>query len=173
MTITHTLIQSYTVPSAVSSVTLSAISQSFDHLIIKTSVRTNRFVDGFADVGIRINSNTSSIYKAGAMQSNGSSVAAIAAQTSISIGNFLMSSVNGFPDIFGSGEIFLPNYKSGVSKIFRLESYTEINQTNAITRIIYAQADTGVNVSSITFIDNNSSFIQPNSTFQIYGLTNS
>jgi len=179
MPLTHKLIASTTIVTATSTVTLSSIPATYDHLIVKMSVRTNRNLDGFADVSFRFNGDSSNIYKGEGGFQAAATMGAQANGTSTAQTWFLMQSVqtsiSGYQYYFANGELFIPNYRTSDNKVGRWESYaTNGNQAGAgihrVGSIGYASSSA---ITSISFIDNNSATIQPSSTFQIYGLTNS
>jgi hypothetical protein len=178
MPLTHKLIASTTIGANTSTVTFSSIPGTYNHLIIKLSIRTNRNLDGYADVSMLFNGSTSTIYKQGgfqAAQTMGGQANGSASSQAWWLMQSQPTSISGYQYYFANGEFFIPNYTTSNPKIGRWESYaTSGNQANAgIHRVGSVCFDSSSAITSITLRDDNSATIQQYSTIQLYGLTNS
>jgi hypothetical protein len=180
MPLTQKLIESKTLTSTASTVTFSNIPNTYDHLIIRSSIRTSRFNDGFADVSFYFNgNNTGTNYRVGAIQGSATSVAGIPFSNEATQSFHLMSSVptniSNYQYYFANSYILIPNYRSSVVKVGRWESYAPpwSGNTSGIGRfgpVSWAGTDP---ITSVSFQDNNSASMQIGSSFQLYGLVNS
>ena len=180
MPLTHKLIASTTIGSSTSTVTFSSIPSTYDHLLVKTSVRTNRSVDGYADVSFYFNGDQGSNYKVGGFSGGSGSVNAIGITTNTAQSYFLMSSVpnteSNYQYYFANGEIFIPNYKGSQLKVGRWESHAPSWQSatsKGIMRLGTVSYNSTSAITSISFRDDNSATMQQYSTFELYGLVNS
>jgi hypothetical protein len=180
MPLTQKLIESKTLASTASTVTFSSIPSTYDHLLIRSSIRTSRFNDGYADVSFYFNgNNTGTNYRAGAIQGSATSVSGITFSNEATQSFHLMSSVptniSNYQYYFANSYILILNYKSSVVKVGRWESYAPpwASNTSGIARfgpISWAGTDP---ITSVSFQDNNSASMQIGSSFQLYGLVNS
>jgi hypothetical protein len=181
MPLTHKLIASTTIGTNTSTVTFSSIPSTYDHLLVKTSVRTNRNADGYADVSFYFNGDQgTNQYKVGGFSGGNSGVNAIGITTNNAQSYFLMSSVvtseSNYQYYFANGEIFIPNYKGSQLKIGRWESHAPNWQSTAnkgIMRLGTVSYNSTSAITSISFRDDNSATMQQYSTFELYGLVNS
>lgn len=181
MPLTHKKIASTTVGSNTSTVTFSSIPATYDHLLVRTSVRTNRNADGYADVSFYFNGeNTGSNYRSGGFSGGNGSVGSIGFGNGNTTSYFLMSSVvtseSNYQYYFANGEIFIPNYRSSTPKVGRWESHAPSWQSVAskgIMRLGPVSWNNTNAITSITFKDENGATIQQYSTFELYGLVNS
>jgi hypothetical protein len=180
MPLTQKLIESKTLTSTASTVTFSAIPNTYDHLLVRSSIRTSRFNDGYADVPFYLNgNNTGTNYRAGALQGSATSVAGIPYTNEPIQAFHLMSSVatsvSNYQYYYANSYILIFNYKSNAVKVGRWESYAPSwgSNTNGIGR--FGPVSWGVTdvITSISFQDNNSTSMQVGSSFQLYGLVNS
>lgn len=176
MAITRTLISSYTVPTATSSVTLSSIPSTYKDLLVITSIRTNRNTDGYADIVVRFNGDSANNYRFRMGQGDGANTNTLgvnSGDTESTFAPYLMASLSGDNYSFGVGTIHIFNYASATRKIGRADTTVALNRTNGIQRFIAGGYSGTSAINSISFTDGNSVNIQPYSTFYLYGITNS
>jgi hypothetical protein len=181
MPLTQKLIESKTLTSAAAVVTFSSIPSTYDHLMIRTSIRTSRFNDGYADVSIRANGDSTTSYTSLALSGHGGSTAG---STGIQLNNtaagfFLMSSVptaiSNYQLYYANGYVFIPNYRTGNIKTGRFESFAPTWTTSGqgiLRQGIFSYNNSNA-ITSITFTDENSAQMQAGSTLDLYGLVNS
>lgn len=180
MPLTHKLIASTTIGSNTSTVTFSSIPSTYDHLLVKTSVRTNRNADGYADVSFYFNGDQGNNYRTGGFSGGNAGVNGIGMGTGTGQTYFLMSSVvtseSNYQYYFANGEIFIPNYRSSQVKVGRWESHAPSWQSatnKGIMRLGSVSWNSTSAITSISFRDDNSATMQQYSTFELYGLVNS
>jgi len=170
---TMTLITSQTLASSSSSVTFSSIPQTFNNLIVKTSVRSdandtsykwtfNGSSTGYYSRNLYTYVAAPSSYNVGSYsQSNASYLDIDAIVVSVYTGN-----------IFNNAEMYIPNYTSSNYKSFSCESLAENNAGQNPMWVVGGLWQNTAAITSITFTTNGNNFVT-NSTFYLYGISNS
>lgn len=136
MTMTH--ISTVTVPSGgASSITFSAIPDSFTDLYLKVSGRCDRNVFSFSYVYLQFNGSSSG-YTYRALQGDGSTANSYN-EASISMTSALIAGgvtqTNNTASTFGSSGFYIPNYRSSVAKSVSVDGVSEANATNTTQQI--------------------------------------
>ena len=171
---TYELISSFTISSPSYSVTLSAIPQTFTDLKLVFSTRSDYGSAGGSEVEIALNSITSG-YSSNMIYSNtGTSVAAASASNPFFTWGGGMVNGATTASIFGSSEIYIPNYSTSLSKSASTDSVTENNGSPIFMQIASHLSTNSAAVNSITLYAWQS-FINfvAGSTFYLYGIKNS
>lgn len=163
MATTYTLISAFTLGSTTSTVTFSSIPQTYDHLVLRSSLRS---ATAAQDVVINVNLNGSSstyTYRWWAFTGAGSD--------SGTIQRFMMATgASQSANLFSAGEIFLPNYTKTIART--------IGGTHAIessgTYRHYGTATYWNSTAPITSIEiNETGGMVAGSTLRLYGIKNS
>lgn len=169
---TYKLIASNTLTSATATVTFSSISTSYTDLNLVLSTRASSSSWG-TEVYLRFNSNSSSIYSYVAV--GASNAAAFDAQLflqnlgagSLTAGNSSTSNA------FGFTQFYIPSYQSSSNKVFSIYDSPGFNSvTNMQFEYISNLFGSTSAISSITIgLVNGSNFLT-NSSFYLYGISN-
>ena len=168
---TYQLIEAKTLGTAVSSVTFSSITQSYNDLKLVYSVRNSGSADPWYQVLIQFNSDTTA-YNYPYKYVYGLASSAGAGSGNQAVGYSVSSSATA--DTFSNGEIYIPNYtSSSFQKPIRGEV---VNENSATTNIIsfFATSWQGTTapITSLILTQNANNFVS-GSTFYLYGIKNS
>jgi hypothetical protein len=160
------LIETKTLSTAVSSVSFTNIPQSFDDLLLVSSVR---------------NTATNIIWIAQFIELNGTSVTSNSrfldgnggSATSYSIGGaysgYVISS-NATANTFSSNSVYIPNYRSSIDKALSVDTVSENNGTSGQQSLITISMALTSPVTQVRlFVDSNNYVV--GSTFSLYGIT--
>ena len=172
MALTYTLIQSTTLGSNTSSVTLSSIPQTYDDLVLRASVRTtlNAFKEPF---WIRPNSTASGYSEtwmygvgSGALSSRQSSATAWYEGMYI---NANSSTSNTFSQV----DVYLPNYAVTATKT--MSAFVAFPTANTNEGQVQADSGTLTNTAAFTslFLLPSTGDFVTGSSFYLYGIKNS
>jgi hypothetical protein len=166
---TYNLIASQTLGSSSSSVTFSAIPNTYTDLKLVYCARSDRPSQTAELLGISFNSNSSSYVRL-VLEGNGSS----AGSYFDPINSFgVMPGSAATANIFSNGEIYIPNYLLSKNKVYNGDGTAENNATAANQNL---DANRWNNTSAITSIGlttyNSNNFITY-SSFYLYGIKNS
>jgi hypothetical protein len=170
---TYTLISSNVLTSNAASVTFSSIPATYTDLVLRVSSK-NATADTFS---ILLNSNTSAIYSYTLMRLNWNTTAVSvrgSSQTKTTQIGYQPESVSESSDVFGSTEIYIPNYTSTTQK--PISSFSAQGR-NGTTYSPYLSGYAGlVNltsaVTSIT-VNGDGYNLLTGSSFYLYGIKNS
>lgn len=158
-----------TVASPQSAVTFSNIPQGYTDLLIKFSTRDTD-AGTASHFGFTFNGDTASNYNARWIRSDGNgSVLSFSATNAYIVASF-QSAAGSTANAFGSGEMYIPNYRSSNQKSVILESMSE---TNAALAYMNITAAIWTGTSAITTITATQTIGGPfvaNSTFTLYGV---
>lgn len=154
-------------PSSVSTITLSNIPQTYDHLKILYQLR---FDTRASTSNLRLNFNGSSAnqYKWLLVRGDGSTVSTTGSKNINEIQPGWLEGTNATANVFSNGEIMLHNYKSAVNKTIITDNVPENNNTSAFysTFGVGIYMDTSA-ITSVT-ISSGDSFI---GTIWLYGIS--
>lgn len=171
---TYQLIEAKTLSSAVSSVTFSSIPNTYTDLLFKVSAR-EASSNAWSDLRIGFNGGTSDCTWRGVYALNtttGSNTGSgVGGRT---VGNAAADSNTS--NVFGSVDIYIPNYTStSYAKSISGDSTVENNGTNNVFQLasVLWNPSTQAAISSVSFVNSNSSNFMVNSTFYLYGIKNS
>ena len=162
-------IQTAEVASNASSVTFSDIPQGYTDLVLKFSTRDTD-AGAASHFGFTFNGDTSSNYTSRFIRGDGNGSVLSFSQTHGFIVASYQSAAGSTANTFGSGEMYIPNYRSSTQKSLSLESMSE---TNDVTSYMNITAGLWTGTSAITSITATQTIGGPfvaNSTFTLYGI---
>lgn len=149
------------------SVTFANIPQSgYTDLKIVLSARST--ANGGQNVNLTFNS-TASGYSDKILSGNGATVSSFSSGNTTRGGSCAIPGADFTANIFGNGEIYIPNYRSSSAKLFASDSVTENNATTAYNQI-EATAWSGTAAITSILIDLSGGNFAAGSTFYLYGL---
>lgn len=173
MAATYKLIASNVLTSSATSITFSSIPSTYTDLLLTMSVRGN--LTNLA-TRIRINSDSSSLYSITDLIGQGSTVlnSRYANNTEMDTTRTNQANSNWTANTFTSIEVYIPNYKSTTSKPFSSISAAENNSATVANIDTIAALYRGTSVvSSILILPGNSNNFISDSSFYLYGISNS
>jgi len=173
MALTYVAIAKTTVSSAVHSVTMNNIPNTYTDLLVKFSLRSD-YGFNYHEGQFIFNSVTAN-YSQRLLVGDGSSAnsytgSGAAAATWALVMNGSISTSN----TFSNGEIYIPNYASTtVAKSWSTTAVTENNATAAATWLVAGSNSSTAAISSLTFYawQGFINFVS-GSTFELYGIKN-
>jgi len=166
---TYTLIESKTLGSNTASVEFTSIPQTYTDLLLKTSVRTSN--NNFDSIMIRPNSsstNLSTKWIQGVFTPSGSVVSESY--------SFILLRANGndsTANTFSNGEAYFPNYAGSNYKSMNLDSVTESNGGNTLMVLAAGLWSNTSAITSLYMVTESGGNFLTNSTFYLYGISNS
>jgi hypothetical protein len=172
MAITYELINAYTVVgSSTSSITMSAIPNSYAHLIINISSRVSYAGPYHLNSNLQVNSqSTASSYAGRFLYPNPPS--AVSAQSSTPTNIWISGANDNGTNYFSNNWSMIGNYNdsSGVSS----RPYFGVQQALNGTLMIFGKAQPGTAeaITSLTFKELSNNNFVAGSTFYLYGLKN-
>ena len=160
---TYEPIATTTLGSAASTITFSSIPQGYTDLKLVYSARVS---SSTPDTTIHFNGVTTNLADKVLYSYNGSvgsnSTTSIRATTNMSTQT---------ANVFGSTDIYIPNYTSNKYKAVSVESVAESNETsNAYIYLTAGLWSSTAAITSITLTPYTSNFYVANSTFTLYGV---
>jgi hypothetical protein len=170
---TYVAIQTVTVGSGgATEFDFTSIPSTFTDLVVKVSSRTNRS-DTRESISIKFNNDTSSIYSYRIIYGDGSA----AASSSGSAGTFLWSGEStgstATASVFGSTEIYIPNYAGSNNKSLSADFTSENNATAIIQGLSAGLYSSATAISRITLTGGSGFTFQKHSTSTLYGIKSS
>lgn len=167
------LITATTLSTPAASVTFNSIPQTYNHLLLKYSVRgtESNFTTG---ITLLLNNNSSTVNSRTTLTGTGTTASSSQSSLASLLFGGTMPSASNTASTFGSSEIFIPNYTSSSNKPFSLISVSEGNTTTSARTYIHTSAQLIRDTNPITRIDltpNDFSF-EVGSTFRLYGISN-
>ncbi|MEI8286719.1 MAG: hypothetical protein WCG15_05410 [Actinomycetes bacterium] len=165
---TYTLIEAKTLSTTTASVTFSSIPSGYTDILVKVSSRS---ADSGTDIAIRFNGDTGNNYTFIRLYANGSTVSTSASTTTRLINN-MMVQASYTANVFGNGEIYIPNYTSSNYKSVSIDGVTENNDTTSFQAFTAGLWSSTSAINSITLISDGGN-IASGSTFYLYGISNS
>jgi hypothetical protein len=174
---TYTLIEAKTLGSTTSSVTFSAIPQTYTDLKLVWSGRQSRNVFTAGYTVVQFNSSTSN-YTYKTFQAEGSGSAVSQTQAGLTTDGFVIGGVdnsNNTADSFGINEMYVPNYTSSNYKSVNGEGGSEQNATGVLMLFTSGLWSDTAAITSVTLKPWVGSYFDwlANSTFYLYGISNS
>lgn len=165
MATTYELIASQTLGSAAATVTFSSIPQTYDDLVIVTSIRGDRAANADSVI-IKFNGSSSS-YTRRNLTGDGST----ASSNTSTVINTYAPAATAASNTFSNDETYIPGYAGSAYKSASMTSVREDNATNAL---VVAMAALWSSTSAITSIEFSPLFgtnFVTNSSFYLYGVT--
>jgi len=165
-----TAIASTTVGSGgAATVTFSSIPQTYKNLIIKVSARNAR-TDVVAELRWTVNGNSTS-YSNRLIQGNGSTVSGGTTATTLFYSGEINASTS-TASIFGSADIYIPDYTGGNYKNVSADTVSENNAASAYATLTNGLWSNTAAITSIAFYYGGLNWEQY-STFTLFGTNNS
>ena len=169
---TFQLIASTTLSSAASSITFSSIASTWTDLCIKYSTRTSRSVFVEA-IYLEFNGSGGTAYSDRLLFGTGAAAFSNSSSSQANINNAGVTAGNtATANIFGSGEIYIPNYAGSNNKSTSADSTGENNATDSY---MYLNAGLWADTAAITqikLVPVNGNNFQQYSTAYLYGVKN-
>jgi hypothetical protein len=169
MATTYTLIENITLATSAASITFSAIAADWTDLKIVCSTRDTSTADSAGNIlHIKFNGSSSGfsqklLYGTGSSASSGSYPQMIGESAT----NATTSNT------FGSTEVYIPNYTSSSFKSYSGDSVNENNATGAYATLAAGLWSSVDSITSITILPSGAWNLVANSTFSLYGISNS
>ena len=173
MATTLVKIQTVTVGTAVATIDFTSIPQTYTDLKIVLSVRSDRNTGTQSDFQLRFNSNTSN-YSRNFVQGNGSSTSS-GLDSGASFG-LIGTSVQDTDtaSVFGSAEVYIPNYTSANFKSWSSDSVRENNATSGSQILVNGMWSDTAAITSVTFyVESNTQLFKQYSSATLYGIKSS
>jgi hypothetical protein len=157
--------------TSVASVTFSSIPQGYEHLQIRTMVKTNEGTTGATNIEMRFNSDTAANYTRHYLFGNGSTVSAGGGggTSYLTTGS---AAQGGVANTFGISVIDILDY-ANTNKNKTMRALSGVDQNTSGSRFIWGgQSGVWINTSAITSISlfSASSNISQYSSFALYGI---
>jgi len=169
---TYTLIEAKTLTTTTTSVTFSAIPQTYTDLKVVVSTRGS----DSSPAGLLVTFNgTTTTYSHRYLLGDGASAASGTNAYSIGSASIYAGTSDGSSNTastFSSHDIYIPNYTSSNYKSVSLDSVSENNATTAYPVLTAGLWSTVSAITSISLSFNSGNFVQY-STFYLYGISNS
>jgi hypothetical protein len=170
MATTLNLIEAKTLGSSVTSVTFSSIPQTYTDLKLLICPRSDTNSSG---ANIFFNTKVGGEYAEKRTYGTGSSVGADTGNTGGSITNGGVGNGTYTGSVFGNGEIYIPNYTS--TSLYKACTSDGASENNAVATLMFMVSGLRSMTAAITsiIIDSYSGNFVTNSTFYLYGISNS
>jgi hypothetical protein len=165
---TYTLIEAKTLGSAVASVTFSSIPQTYTDLLLLSSVRTSRNSPA-ESIFISFNGSTSSFSSRVIIGQGGSGVDNVTVARFIGVACGDTTTAN----TFGNFSTYIPNYTGSNNKSYSSDSVNEDNASLAFAALTAGLWSNTAAITSIGLTTENANNLLTNSTFYLYGISNS
>ena len=166
---TYTLIEAKTLGSNTATIAFTSIPQTYTDLKLVFSARSSFTGDYLRGAYLRFNSDTTDgNYSAKRIYINDANTGA---NSDSSILSTFVNADGATANIFGNGEIYIPNYTSANYKSASIDSSTE-NNGNAKSALAAFLWNNTAAITSITLTPEAGNLVQY-STFYLYGIKNS
>lgn len=163
----YTLIETVTVGSGgAATIVFSDIPQTFTDLKVMFSGRRSNAAGSFYVSFNGVTTNLSSRR----LESSGSSVTSVTDGSNILA--YGINASNYTASVFGSAEIYVPNYTGSTNKSVSIDSATENNATEAYSTLVAGLWSNNAAITSLT-ISLSSGSIEQYSSASLYGIKNS
>jgi len=164
MSLTH--IETIELGSSQSSITFSSISQDFDDLVLKMSLRTNR-ADVVDIIDINLNGSSSN-FSSVSLQGDGSSVTTASRSTT----RLLLDQANSTTaNTFGNTQVYISNYTASQAKSISVDGASENNASQAFQLLVAMLWNDTSAITSLNLAPGLGTDFLTGSTFSLYGVT--
>ena len=148
------------------------IPSEYTDLLIVTSLRSNRAGEVADEALVRFNGDTGSNYSVRRLYTYVvSGFVGSSADTGTSLRRSHTGANGATANTFGSGQIYIPNYRSSVAKSVSREDVTENNNTEAWLSIVAGLRSGTDPITSITIFPEVGSAFMEFSSASLYGIT--
>lgn len=168
---TYKLISKNVLGSNQNSVSFTSIPGTYANLLIKYSTRSGRS-NTHEQIKLRFNDDADGAYRIRRLNSDGGGVWTDGDYTTYGycgFGNAATSAGN----VFGSTDIYIPNYTSSTYKSYSVDSITENSSSQAFASLQAGMWEKTSAITKITFYADQGNDFLTNSTFYLYGIKNS
>jgi len=153
----------------------TSISSSYDHLLIKASLRGEYATRKYVSMSLTVNSVTSSVYSNTSLYASSTSLTATREAARGDLVNVQWPADQALADTFGCMDIWIPNYSdTSTFKPFVMRFVSPNNSTSSgdwatgVTAGLYAQASA---ISSIKIASGYADDLAQYSAITLYGVT--
>lgn len=172
---TYSLIASAT-PTTGTSVSFTSIPDTYTDLVLRISARSNYTSTYLTTLYVGFNNNSSNLFSFLGLQAISGSISLFSGSSGNAAGDLYIPTENSniTSNLFGSAEIYIPNYKASIYKQFSSNFCLEnTNTTNyyslGTTSSMFASTST---ISSIQVLIGDGNFVSGSSLY-LYGIKNS
>lgn len=171
---TYTLIEAKTLGSAVSTVEFTSIPSTYTDLLFRISAR-EASSNAWSDLRIGFNGSTSDFTWRGLYALN----TTVGSNSGTGVGGRTVGNIaadSNTSNVFSNLDVYIPNYTStSYAKSISGDAVVENNGTNNIMQFaaVLWNPSTQAAITSAAFTNSNSSNFMVNSTFYLYGISNS
>jgi hypothetical protein len=165
------LITSQTLASTASSVTLSAIPQTYTDLILVISGRDASNGGTSANPGIKFNNDAGSNMSQRRLYGDGGGASSTTSTAQNAIYDWFVSGSTATANTFGNATIYIPNYAGATAKSFSMDAVSEHNATTAYQEILAGLWNQTAAITTINLLASNTWAI--GSSFTLYGISKS
>jgi hypothetical protein len=153
-----------------SSITFSSIPQTYTDLIIKISARASTGTQS-APTLMSINGNTSNLTFKRIQGGGSGAVISQSGSGTSGVGGIFTTGSDFTANVFGSGEVYIPNYTSNNYKSYSIDSTNENNGTGSYMSMVAGLWSDTAAITSLTFTQEDGNTAN-GSTFYLYGISN-
>lgn len=166
---TLTLIDAVTVGAGgAATITFNNIPQTYTDLVVKYSLRCD---NGSVEMYATFNGDSTGKYTYILLRGNGAAGGASSdSGTNATYNKQYINWSSTTSNIFGNGEMYIPNYTRSTNKAYKSDMVTENNAVDAWSQLNAGLYTSTNAISSITFTANTGNFVQ-HSTAYLYGVT--
>ena len=165
------LIATKSIPTdGTNSVTFSSIPQTYTDLIIKISARASTGTQS-APTLMSINGNTSNLTFKRIQGAGSGAVISQSGSGTGGVGGIFTTGSDFTANVFGSGEVYIPNYTSANYKSYSIDSTNENNGTGSYMSMVAGLWSDTAAITSLTFTQEDGNTAN-GSTFYLYGISN-
>ena len=170
---TYTLIQAYTLGSDTASVSFTSIPATYTDLQLLLSARINR--TGIAvNMGLRFNSNSTGYLNLQAYADFTSSTAAALYSSALDqFGYWYTAGNSATASTFTNQSVYISDYASSKHKTISIDSASENNAIDASLLFMSGLWSNTAAITDITLTNFQGDNLRANSTFYLYGISNS
>jgi hypothetical protein len=170
---TYTKIASVAVGGAgAANIEFTAIPGTYTDLLVKLSVRTNR-VTAEESVNIEFNGTGGTAYSSKRLYGTGTAAASDSGSAEAFTKFYSVTGGSATASVFGSAEIYVPNYAGSTAKSVSVDAVTENNASTATAGLTAGLTTNTAAITSIKFTPGSSGTIQQYSTATLYGILKS
>jgi hypothetical protein len=164
----YQLIEAQTLTSTATSITFSNIPQNFTDLKLVISSRSNRAA--VQDTFLVVFNDSASGYSYRRLYGDGTNAAADSDSGNSALTTGYTQGGNGTANVFGSLELYIPNYTSSANKSVFSEGTSENNATGSSISTVASLWSNTAAITSIKLTPATGATLQIGSTFHLYGI---
>lgn len=171
---TYKLISSNTLTTTAASITFSSIPSTYTDLLLMVSARSNSSSTARDSIRLYFNGSTSSVYSFTRLLGDGTTLSSFSSPVGDELySTFGASTSLSTASVFGSVEIYIPNYLSTTNKPTSSFQVVEDNNATGYFGLTAGLAQITSAITSIEVALNPSASFVSDSSFYLYGIKNS